>query len=276
MSTKDHDWLGLNGSRIVVVGASGAIGAAVSAALVAAGAQVHGLDRDAPEDALFASRNAIDLDDVESAVDVFRRLTDAIGAPDGLVIASGLYPARRFGEHPAAEVERLMRINALAPAALVNAYADALAASGTSDALAGPETRDAPAAPPDVPAGSAVVTSSLAASRLKIGTAAYSASKAALDVLVQTLALERHAEGLRANIVAPGYVSAGSELNAIPGGYEEKLLAGALTPRLAVPNDLVDTYLWLLSRRSAWINGAVVPVDGGNRLGTPDSTAWLG
>ncbi|MCI2264504.1 SDR family NAD(P)-dependent oxidoreductase [Sediminivirga luteola] len=272
MSTNDHAWLGLSGARIAVVGAAGAIGAAVSTALRAAGAHVHGLDREprAPGDGLFASWDAIDLDDVDGAVAALRRLTGRIGAPDGLVIASGLYPARRFSEHPAAEVERLMRINALAPAALLNAYADALEAP---DAAAAP---DAPAAPAGGPGGSAVVTSSLAASRLKIGTAAYSASKAALDVLVQTLALERHVDGLRANIVAPGYVSAGSELNAIPGGYEEKLLSGALTPRLAVPDDLVDTYLWLLSPRSAWVNGAVVPVDGGNRLGTPESTAWLG
>ncbi|MEM0370786.1 MAG: SDR family oxidoreductase [Pyrobaculum sp.] len=83
---------------------------------------------------------------------------------------------------------------------------------------------------------------------------AYLTSKAALAKAVEALAADLIDREIRVNGVAPGGMS--KELEGLP-----KLGAPA-----APPEAVARVIIWLLTDEAAWVNGAVIPVDGGRRL----------
>lgn len=94
--------------------------------------------------------------------------------------------------------------------------------------------------------------------------AAVSAAKASLEAICRSIALEFASYGIRCNIVQPG-VTVTPSLKMIPG--HEHLIGNALIrnpfKRLTQPEDVANV-IFLLSRpEAAWINGAIIPVDGG-------------
>jgi len=94
--------------------------------------------------------------------------------------------------------------------------------------------------------------------------AAVSAAKATLEAVGRSIALEFAAFGVRCNILQPGVTKTPS-LGMIPGS--EHLIENAKMrnpfQRLTRPEDVADV-VYLLSRpESSWINGAIIPVDGG-------------
>jgi enoyl-[acyl-carrier protein] reductase III len=99
------------------------------------------------------------------------------------------------------------------------------------------------------------------------GYAAVAAAKATLEALTRHLAVELAPLGLRANLLQPGITDTPS-LRQIPG--HEALMAHARERnpfgRLTTPEDVAKVILWLCTDDSAWINGALIPVDGGERL----------
>jgi NAD(P)-dependent dehydrogenase (short-subunit alcohol dehydrogenase family) len=107
---------------------------------------------------------------------------------------------------------------------------------------------------------------SVSALRPAPGTAAYAAAKAGLAVLTQALAVE-WAPKVRVNCVSPGV--ARTEDNAHHYGDEDALAAVAATVplgRLATPDDVANACLLLASPQAAYINGAVLVLDGGGQL----------
>lgn len=102
---------------------------------------------------------------------------------------------------------------------------------------------------------------------------AYSAAKAAVTNFTQWLAVhinQNYSTGIRVNAIAPGFfVTAQNKFLLL----DEK--TGNLTPRgktildhtpkgkFGAPEDLLTTLVWLLSKNSSFVNGAVIPVDGG-------------
>lgn len=96
------------------------------------------------------------------------------------------------------------------------------------------------------------------------GTSAYAASKGALAQLTRSLAVELAADGIRVNAVAPGFfetaMTAGTRAD--PGR-----MAGFLsrTPlrRMGQPKELAGPVIFLASRLSTYVTGAILPVDGG-------------
>jgi NAD(P)-dependent dehydrogenase (short-subunit alcohol dehydrogenase family) len=98
--------------------------------------------------------------------------------------------------------------------------------------------------------------------------AAVSAAKATLEALVRAMARELAPHGLRTNVVQAGITDTPS-LRMIPGS--EQLKAGALLrnpfQRLTTPADVANVIALLCTDEAAWINGALIPVDGGERLG---------
>ena len=98
------------------------------------------------------------------------------------------------------------------------------------------------------------------------GYAAVSAAKATLETICRSIALEFAPLGIRCNVVQPGVTDTPS-LQLIPGSEHLKLNAAMRNPfkRLTTPDDVANV-IYLLSRDEAkWINGAVIPVDGGER-----------
>jgi enoyl-[acyl-carrier protein] reductase III len=98
------------------------------------------------------------------------------------------------------------------------------------------------------------------------GYAAVSAAKATLEALCRSIALEFAPLGIRCNVVQPGVTDTQS-LAMIPGSELLKLNAAMRNPfkRLTRPEDVADMIYLLCRDEAKWVNGAVIPVDGGER-----------
>lgn len=129
------------------------------------------------------------------------------------------------------------------------------------------------AALPHLPAvgGSIVAISSASGHRPKAGNGAYSASKAALQFLMRSFAMELASRQLRVNCVAPSTIETPltSRFASAPaeGGYKP----GGASPlgRLCVEDDIVKAVLFLCSEDASFITGTTLAVDGGLTAGIP-------
>lgn len=99
-------------------------------------------------------------------------------------------------------------------------------------------------------------------------TAAYSASKAAIQNLTKTLALEGAPFNIRVNCVSPGIVETPIHNLAkldVEARQKRADLMHSLQPlaRMGKPNDIAEAVYFLGSEASAWTTGSILDVDGG-------------
>ncbi len=94
--------------------------------------------------------------------------------------------------------------------------------------------------------------------------AAVSAAKAGLEAITRNIALEFAPFGIRANCIQAGVTDTMS-LRMIPGSEEIKKYAVRRNPfkRLTMAADVANAVYLLCKKEAAWINGCVLPVDGG-------------
>ena len=97
--------------------------------------------------------------------------------------------------------------------------------------------------------------------------AAVSAAKVALEAITRNIALEFAPYGIRANCLQAGVTDTAS-LRMIPGSEELKAHAVKRNPckRLTTPDDVANAVYLLCKDEASWINGCVIPVDGGEHL----------
>lgn len=100
----------------------------------------------------------------------------------------------------------------------------------------------------------------------------YSASKAAVDNFTRWMAVEmatKYGEGIRVNAIAPGFFIAEQnrrlllEEDGSLTARGETIISQTPAKRFGKPEELISTLLWLCDDQSAFVNGIVVPVDGG-------------
>jgi NAD(P)-dependent dehydrogenase (short-subunit alcohol dehydrogenase family) len=95
-----------------------------------------------------------------------------------------------------------------------------------------------------------------------IGTYAYTSSKAAVHHLTRHLAVELGSRHITVNAIAPGFFH--SKMTAgIFEQFGEKLASNSLLGRVGEPEDIAGLAIYLSSRAGAYVNAAVIPVDGG-------------
>ncbi len=97
-----------------------------------------------------------------------------------------------------------------------------------------------------------------------IGQTNYSAAKAGIEGFTKALAQEVGRVGITANCIAPGYMD--TEMVAkIPQDVLENIIKKVPANRLGKPEEIASVALFLAGHDSAFINGAVIPVNGGLR-----------
>jgi enoyl-[acyl-carrier protein] reductase III len=96
---------------------------------------------------------------------------------------------------------------------------------------------------------------------------AVSASKAALEALVRNIALELAPSGIRANCIQAG-ITATASMKKIPESAIIEAYTKKRNPfqRLTTPEDVADVVYLLCKDEAAWINGSIIPVDGGEHI----------
>jgi NAD(P)-dependent dehydrogenase (short-subunit alcohol dehydrogenase family) len=115
--------------------------------------------------------------------------------------------------------------------------------------------------------GSIICTASVAGLRSGAGGVPYSASKAGVISLVQTVANQLTGTGIRINAICPGLIETGMTRpifeRARERGSDNKI--GQLNPlqRYGLPEEIAQTALFLASDAASYINGQAIPVDGG-------------
>ena len=96
---------------------------------------------------------------------------------------------------------------------------------------------------------------------------AVSAAKSSLESISRSIALELGPLGLRSNIIQAGVTNTPS-LNMIPGSKILKTNALLKNPlnRMTTPEDVANAVYLLCLPEANWINGAIIPVDGGESI----------
>lgn len=97
--------------------------------------------------------------------------------------------------------------------------------------------------------------------------AAVSAAKAALEAISRSIALEFAPVGIRSNCIMAGMTDTAS-MRMIPGAEELLTHGQTRNPfgRLTTPDDVANVAYLLCKEEAAWINGAIIPVNGGEHL----------
>ena len=104
------------------------------------------------------------------------------------------------------------------------------------------------------------ISNSSVSTKNKTNLLSYSISKYALEKAAKTMSVELLQKGVRVNVIAPEYIKQSFEIGR---DYSKMRKYGDLeTP----PEDISNVIDYLIEGKSSWINGAVIPVDGGHSL----------
>lgn len=181
-----------------------------------------------------------DLRDADAARALAGRAGELLGHVDVLVNNAGSGTAGPTEQTTEAAFDELFALNVKAPYFLTAALAPAMAERGH---------------------GAVVNVSTMVASFGLDGMALYGSTKAALNLLTKSWAAEFGPRGVRVNAVAPGPIS--SEGTEFMREGQRQLASRAPAGRIGTPQEVAATIAFLVSPGGAFVQGAVVPVDGG-------------
>jgi 3-oxoacyl-[acyl-carrier protein] reductase len=233
-----------------VTGGARGLGLAITERLLRDGYKVVAIGRNETEDlarlrsehaeaCVFRSYDLNDVDGIKALVDT---MIAAHGAPYGVVNNAGVGSDGVLATMHNSDIERVMRVNAIAPMILVK-Y------------LVRPMLR--------AREGRIVNISSIIASTGFSGLAAYAASKAALEGFTRSLAREVGRVGVTVNCVAPGYMA--TDMTAgLQGEKLQSITRRSPLGRLAEPADAAGAVAYLIGPDGKNVTGTILTVDAGS------------
>jgi NAD(P)-dependent dehydrogenase (short-subunit alcohol dehydrogenase family) len=247
--------------RVIVTGATRGIGLASLEAILDRGGRVVAIARDSAALAALEARYpdrvrglSAHLENVDQLSAVAQRAVEAFGGVEGLVNCAGIAKYEAVGAIQAESVEAQVRVNLVAPLFLSQAVAEHMRDRG----------------------GAIVNVSSTLSERVAEATAVYAATKAALNALTKSFALELAPAGIRVNAVLPGGVATDmlrtprlrsgeslseAELAQRVHSQLEGLAARHPLGRLGTPGEVARVIVEVLDH--PWQTGSLVIIDGG-------------
>ncbi|MGE7999160.1 SDR family NAD(P)-dependent oxidoreductase [Lysinibacillus sp. NPDC093190] len=241
----------LNKKIILVTGASRGIGQVTAVTLAKAGAQVvlHGRSMESLAETIEVVSAVglapfvviYDMTDEAAMKQGTMAIKKQFGRLDGLVNNAGIMHEGLLGMVKIETMHEMMHVNVTAVLQQMQLAAKLMTKNDTS---------------------SIVNVSSIIGVQGAEGSAAYSASKAAVVGLTKSVAKEWAAKGIRVNAVAPGFIE--TDLTA---HYESKRKETVLNKikmhRFGQADEVANVILFLLSDLSSYVTGQTIGVDGG-------------
>ncbi len=229
---------------VLVTGGNRGIGLAVARAFVANGDRVAVTHRDSgPPEGLFGVK--CDVTDGDQVNEAFTAVEEAHGPVEVLVSNAGIIEDVLLLRMREEQFDRVLDVN------LRGAYRVARRAS-----------RDMIRAG----WGRMIFVSSVSAMRGAPGQANYAASKAGLVGLARAIARECGPRGVTANVVLPGFIPTDITA-ALPEKLRTSVLAQIPAGRYGEPDEVAAAIAFLASDAAGYINGTMLPVDGGLGMG---------
>jgi NAD(P)-dependent dehydrogenase (short-subunit alcohol dehydrogenase family) len=240
----------LSGVSALVTGGTSGIGRATAVTLARLGARVALSGRDAERGNQVvkeivagggeAEFLAADLRDEAAARSLADSAVARLGRVDVLVNNAGVFPFGPTERMTEADFDAVFGLNVKVPYFLVARLAPGMAERGR---------------------GAIVNVSTMVADFGMAGMSLYGASKAALVLLTKAWAAEYGPLGVRVNAVSPGPTNTPGT-DAMGDGFAA-IASTIPIGRAADPEEIADAIVFLASDRARYLNGAVIPVDGG-------------
>ncbi|MGJ7581553.1 SDR family NAD(P)-dependent oxidoreductase [Variovorax sp. RHLX14] len=246
-----HDLL--SGRTIVVTGAATGIGQAFAVGCAAQGANVVVADMNAADETVALVEQAggkalavrVDVADDASTRAMAQAALDRFGRIDGLVNNAAYFREVKltpFEELDPAIWDRIFAVNVKGVWQCCKAVMPAMRERGS---------------------GSIVNIASVVAVAGQPGYLHYVATKGAVLSMTKGLAKECGANGVRVNVIAPGFVITDATKDR-PVEWQQSFLKARAISREQRPDDLVGTALYLLSDLAGFVSGQTIVVDGGH------------
>ena len=226
----------MNNKVVLITGAKGSLGSFVTQRFLATGATVVGISRsisqaDFPEANFVAL--PVDFTKAGAAGKAVESVVSRFGRLDALVhLLGGFAGGQTLAETDDATWEQMCDLNLTSAFYVLRAVIPHLRKSGK---------------------GRIIAIGSLTAAEPHAGLGAYVTFKAALTMLVRTVASENKDAGLTANVVLPGTMDTPTNRKSMPGADFSKWVR---------PGNVADLVLWLADDRAAHITGTAISVDG--------------
>lgn len=243
-----------SGRRIWVTGAGQGIGRAVAEGFARLGGEVTGFDRAFPERDYGFTPYVLDVGDAQAVQQACQELLAEEGALDVFASVAGILRLAPIEELTLADWDDSLQVNVSGPFYLLRELLPRFKRHGR---------------------GAVVAVSSNATHVPRMQMAAYSASKAALSSLIRTAGLELANHGVRCNLVSPGSTDTAMQRGMwhsedarerTIAGFPEQYKLGIPLRKIATPEEIASTVLFLASDLASHITLQDIVVDGGATL----------